>query len=189
MAIIILKSRDSWNDYLKRRNERNSASCFVVLQTSAHELRMLKARTDSWVEETRGLLTPVSPETALGSGDQYMRHLAYADPQGRFSIMVLVWRPGQFSPVHAHQTSCAYRVLQGKLSEQHFRWDSKSNNARLSGSMLRETGGSAVALQGLNQIHRLGNAANEVAISLHMYGVARTEIETGINLVLDSVLH
>lgn len=161
----------------------------LFLQTPGYELRALKERTDAYFEQTRSLLAPLSPEAALGSAERYMRHLAYADPQGRFSIMYLVWRPGQFSPVHAHQTWCAYRVLQGNLSEQHFRWDAKSECARLSGSMLRETGSSAVALQGIGQIHRLGNASDEVGISLHMYGVASTGIETGINLVLDSDLH
>lgn len=154
----------------------------------ANALQALKARTDACFERTRALLKPLSPEAAMGSAENYTRHVAYADPDGKFSIIYLVWRSGQFSPVHAHQTWCAYRVLQGTLHEQHFRWDDASECALLNGSIERTGGSNAVALPGLGQIHRLGNAGDEVAVSLHIYGVPPTEITTGINIVLDSDL-
>ena len=35
-----------------------------------------------------------------GSRDRYTRHLVYAGPG--FSILALVWLPGQMSPIHGH---------------------------------------------------------------------------------------
>src|SRR5690606_34853383 len=54
-----------------------------------------------------GLLVP---RQRVGSVAGYARHLLYADAKGRFSVVALVWQPGQRTPVHAHYTWCAYRV-------------------------------------------------------------------------------
>ena len=48
-----------------------------------------------------------------GRAESYMRHIAYADPHGAFTIAYLVWRQGQFSPCMA-KAWCTYRVLQGR---------------------------------------------------------------------------
>src|SRR4030095_11912675 len=34
--------------------------------------------------------------------DCYARHLLHVDPAGRFSVVVMVWGPGQRTPIHAH---------------------------------------------------------------------------------------
>ena len=47
----------------------------------------------------------------------YARHVLYSDPFGRFTILAIVWGPGQFSPPHAHHTWCAYAVYDGPLHE------------------------------------------------------------------------
>ena len=84
----------------------------------------------------------VSVGSALaGSPDTYTRHLVHADPYERFSVMLLVWRPGQNSPVHGHRTWCAYRVLRGTLSERHYRWNPENRTATQVGAVTRETGG------------------------------------------------
>ena len=44
------------------------------------------------------------------------------------------------------------------------------------------------ATQGLHQIHRLGNASPDVAISLHIYGVDQADICSGVNHLIDKVL-
>src|SRR5262245_55605457 len=62
----------------------------------------------------RELLTP---EQSIPSAQCYARHVVYGDPAGRFTILSLVWMPGQFSPPHAHQTWCAYAVCDNVLTE------------------------------------------------------------------------
>ncbi|MEJ0004618.1 MAG: hypothetical protein WDN30_15645 [Pararobbsia sp.] len=57
-----------------------------------------------------------------GSAASYSRHLLATDPAGRFAAAALVWRPGQQTAVHGHRTWCAYRVVQGTLHEEGFRW-------------------------------------------------------------------
>ncbi|OZI41163.1 cysteine dioxygenase [Bordetella genomosp. 1] len=125
------------------------------------------------------------PEAArAGSAERYTRHVAYADPAGRYTVVYLVWRPGQFSPVHGHKTWCAYRVLQGELTETHYRWDAGSEIAQVHGGAQRRAGDIITATPGLGQIHRLGNAGPDTAISLHVYGVTQADIATGVNLLV-----
>jgi len=126
-------------------------------------------------------LAGLPPALRHGSPDGYTRHVAYADPHGSFTLVYLVWRPGQHSPVHGHKTWCTYRVLQGELSENHYRWLPTRQRAEPCGQALRRTGDIVAATPGLKQIHRLGNASDRIAISLHIYGVAAADIATGVN--------
>src|SRR3954454_13970343 len=66
------------------------------------------------------LLTPVQ---RIPSPECYARHVVYGDPAGRFTMLALVWMPGQFSPPHAHQTWCAYAVCENTLTEPEFAFD------------------------------------------------------------------
>lgn len=111
----------------------------------------------------------------------YFRHVAYADPLGHFTIVYLVWPPQQFSPVHGHRTWCAYRVLQGQLTETLYRWDEDAQCAYPLRHAQRLPGDIVTAHAGLEQIHRLGNKGPDLAVSLHVYGVDAQAIATGVN--------
>ncbi|ARP89598.1 hypothetical protein CAL14_04285 [Bordetella genomosp. 9] len=116
----------------------------------------------------------------------YSRHVAYADPDGLFTIVYLVWPPRQFSPVHGHHTWCAYRVVKGELAETLYRWDAASGCARPWRRQTRRQGDIVTAGPGLEQIHRLGNAGDETAVSLHVYGVGERAIATGVNRIVST---
>ena len=60
------------------------------------------------------LLDAAQRETRAGC---YARHVIYADPLGRFTVLAIVWGAGQFSPPHAHDTWCAYAVYDNPLHE------------------------------------------------------------------------
>jgi predicted metal-dependent enzyme (double-stranded beta helix superfamily) len=129
-------------------------------------------------------LAPLAPAACLGSPQGYTRHVAYADPAGRYTALYLVWRAGQFSPVHGHRTWCVYRVLQGELRETLYGWDDTATQAYETGIVARRPGDVVRARPGLQNIHRLGNAGGEVAISLHIYGVDEASVACGVNLLV-----
>ncbi|WP_419195555.1 cysteine dioxygenase [Bordetella petrii] len=131
--------------------------------------------------DTRGMLAHLPESLRAGRPDTYLRHIAYSDPNGSFTIFYLVWRPGQASPVHGHKTWCTYRVLQGELQETHYRWDAAHGVALPAGNAVRKPGKAVTATAGLEQIHRLHNASDGIAISLHIYGVALADAQTGVN--------
>ena len=120
----------------------------------------------------------------------YSRHVLHADPQGRFTVVALVCAPGQASPVHAHYTWCAYRVLSGVLTETHYAWDAAAGHAYPFNSLSRAAGQSVCGHAGLELIHRLGNASQDEsmpAVSLHVYGIDSERVSTHVNRVLASV--
>jgi predicted metal-dependent enzyme (double-stranded beta helix superfamily) len=115
----------------------------------------------------------------------YARHVLYSDPFRRFTILAIVWGPGQFSPPHAHHTWCAYAVYDGPLHETGYVLASCGTRAKAICTAVRNPGYSCFAGAGLDQIHRLGNAGTKPAISIHVYGVERDRIATHVNRVLE----
>ena len=123
------------------------------------------------------------PERRRASHENYARHLLHGDPQGRFSILAIVWDHGQASPVHRHLCWCAVGVYFGELVETHYR--EEPGGAPVLIETRRRSAGTLsfdLAHQG---IHRIANDSGAIAISLHVYGVAQDRISTGVNRLFD----
>jgi len=132
-------------------------------------------------------LLPVERE---GAREGYCRHVLYADPLGRFTVVVLVWRPGQVTPVHAHYTWCVYRVLSGMLMEDRYEWARGAvGQARWQSSVERGVGTSGHGHGGLEQVHRLRHHAGNPAISLHVYGIDVGRVASHVNRRPERVVH
>ena len=127
----------------------------------------------------------LAPEQCRPHAECYARHVLHADPAGRFTILALVWGAGQFSPSHAHHTWCAYAVRSGVLNETLYAYDDATGMAQPLRVATRSAGHACFADGGLDQIHRLGNAGSEPAISIHVYGVARDRIATHVNRIVE----
>jgi predicted metal-dependent enzyme (double-stranded beta helix superfamily) len=132
-------------------------------------------------------MTPgfLSAEFRASCAGCYARHTIASDPAGRFTLLSIVWGPGQFSPPHAHDTWCAYAVAENVLTETLFEYDAARGKALPTGVSLREPGYACFAGAGLEQIHRLGNAGSVPAISIHAYGVDSSRVGTHVNRLVD----
>jgi 3-mercaptopropionate dioxygenase len=106
----------------------------------------------------------------LGSPDDYRGHALHVEPDGSFSIVALVWRPGQVTRIHDHVTWCAFGVVQGVEHEELFDADLNpiGHNENHVGDV------SAFAPPG--DIHRVRNTGNTTAISIHVYGTDVTRL-------------
>src|SRR5687768_10547469 len=62
----------------------------------------------------------LTAEQRLGSPDGYRSHTLHVEPDGSFSIIALVWRPGQVTRIHDHVTWCVFGVIQGVEHEELF---------------------------------------------------------------------
>lgn len=122
------------------------------------------------------------PERRRASHENYARHLIYADPGDRFSILALVWDRGQISPIHGHQCWCAVGVYRGLLTETRYRAGTGGEAPVEIGSARHAVGESTFELSGTG-IHRIGNYSGVLAISLHVYGVGAEHIATGVNRI------
>jgi 3-mercaptopropionate dioxygenase len=141
---------------------------------SAVECHAGWAETAQLVAEQLRLHLPtadvLSPEQRLGSPDSYVGHTLHVEPDGSFSIVGLVWRPGQLTRIHDHVTWCAFAVIQGVEHEELY--DADLNLIGESDNHVGDVSGFAPP----GDIHRVHNTGDETAISIHVYGTDVTRI-------------
>ena len=114
----------------------------------------------------------LTTEQTTGREESYTQHILYVDPDGRFSIVSLVWLPGQNTVIHDHVSWCVVGVYQGKEEETLYRLVDDGREP----AYLVETGHSVNA-EGVTSffappgdIHRVCNASDGKVISIHVYG-------------------
>jgi 3-mercaptopropionate dioxygenase len=112
----------------------------------------------------------LTPEQRLGSPDGYRTHPLHTEPDGSFSIIGLVWRPGQLTRIHDHLTWCAFGVIQGVEHEELY--DGDLTLIGRSDNHVGDVSGFAPP----GDIHRVHNTAADTAISIHVYGTDVTRI-------------
>lgn len=114
-----------------------------------------------------GILTP---SQRRGQPGRPAGHVLHAETDGTFSILGLVWRPGQSTRIHDHITWCVVGVLQGVEHEDLY--DDQLNPIGTRENHPGEVGGFAPP----GDIHRIRNTGTHTAISLHIYGTDITRI-------------
>ena len=117
---------------------------------------------------------------------RYRRHLVHVEPAGRYSILALVWRPGQASPVHSHTGWCVVGVLEGALDEVLYRRPDPAEASPVVELTQRRFRPADVTFLpvGPEAIHRIRNGAADTAISLHVYGRDLRRDANAINRVI-----
>lgn len=122
------------------------------------------------------------PEKLMPDGSHYARHVVYADPGGRYTVVAIVWANGQCSPVHSHHTWCGVAVYRGDIQETFFRGPDSGKSPEPVNTITRNVGSLSLDLQG-NGIHQIANRSQDVAVSIHIYGIAEGGISTRVNRV------
>ncbi|MDT9685025.1 cysteine dioxygenase family protein [Streptomyces sp. TRM76323] len=115
-----------------------------------------------------GLLTPEQLEPDWWS---YRQHVLHVEPDGLFSIVALVWLPGQRTAVHDHLAWCVTGVHLGAEEEIHYRLAADGDQAHL--VPIEATVHEAGAVDFLvppGDIHEVRNAADHTSVSIHVYG-------------------
>jgi predicted metal-dependent enzyme (double-stranded beta helix superfamily) len=98
--------------------------------------------------------------------------------------VALVWRPGQVTPIHDHVTWCVFGVIQGVEWEELFELDEQGSCLVEAGYQVNETGEvSGFAPPG--DIHRVRNAGDVTAISIHIYGTDVARIGSSVRRYYD----
>ena len=121
----------------------------------------------------------LTDEQRAGTPDGYRGHTLHVEPDGSFSIVALVWRPGQMTRIHDHTTWCVFGVIQGVEHEDLFDAD-----LSLVGSSDNHVGDvSGFAPPG--DIHRVHNTTDTTAISIHVYGTDVTRTGSSVRRYYD----
>ena len=116
-----------------------------------------------------------------------LRHLAdephtrrlHIEPDGTFSVLALVWQPGQVTRIHDHVTWCAFGVVHGIEREELF--DEDLNPVGVNVNHPGDVSGFAPP----GDIHRLHNVTDETAVSIHVYGTDVSRIGSSVRRYYD----
>jgi predicted metal-dependent enzyme (double-stranded beta helix superfamily) len=117
------------------------------------------------------------------SPERYLRHLLHAAPD--YTILALVWRPRQMSPVHGHRTWCAFGLHQGWMVESLYAPGAPETpqGGKPLGCVQLRQGDVGHAPAAPHAAHRLANLGTQTAISIHVYGAAYDRLGEEVNQV------
>jgi len=136
------------------------------------------ARTAALVADQLGANLPspeiLTREQRAGTPDAPAGHTLHVEPDGSFSIIAIVWRPGQMTPIHDHTTWCVFGVIQGVEHEDVY--DADLNLIESRDEVAGHVGGFAPP----GDIHRVHNTTDEIAISIHIYGTDITRVGSSV---------
>jgi len=121
-----------------------------------------------------GLLTDEQRE---GDTERYRQHVLHVADDGAFSLVALVWLPGQATPVHDHVCWCVVGVHEGE--EEEVRYVLDGDRLVVTEQLVNPTGDVSIALPP-GDIHLVRNAGTDLAISLHVYGADLRHTGTSI---------
>ncbi|MFE7131584.1 cysteine dioxygenase [Streptomyces sp. NPDC057638] len=130
-----------------------------------------------------GLLTAAQRE---GDPDRYRQHVLHAERDGSFSLVALVWLPGQHTSVHDHVSWCVTGVHEGVESERRYRLVPEGRSARLvaTGDVVNPQG-TVAAFAPPGDIHQVRNDGPGLAVSFHVYGADVARLGSSIRRVYD----
>ncbi len=120
----------------------------------------------------------------------YRSHLLTVAPSRKFSVVGLVWLPGQVTPIHDHICWCVVGVLQGTEREQRYGLRADDAGAHF---LVPEGGETLTAchtcalIPPQENIHQVRNAGDDLAISLHVYGEDIGVYGSSINQCFDEL--
>jgi predicted metal-dependent enzyme (double-stranded beta helix superfamily) len=123
-----------------------------------------------------GVLTP---EQRRGDPERFRSHTLHVEPDGSFSVVALVWRPGQVTRIHDHLTWCVFGVVQGVEHEELF--DAQGTRIGESSNHPGEVSGFAPP----GDIHRVRNVGTTTAISIHVYGTDVARVGSSVRRYYD----
>ncbi|MFI2606951.1 cysteine dioxygenase [Kitasatospora sp. NPDC018619] len=127
------------------------------------------------------LLAPAHRE---GDPQRYRQHVLHAEEDGSFSVVALVWLPGQQTPIHDHVSWCVAGVHQGQESETRYRLVSDGARSRLvETEHVAGPAGTVAAFAPPGDIHLVRNSCSSTAISIHVYGADVSRLGTSIRRV------
>ena len=121
----------------------------------------------------------LTPEQRLGTPDRAASHTLHVEPDGSFSIIAVIWRPGQVTRIHDHTSWCVFGVIQGIEHEELY--DADLNLIGHNEGRVGDVNGFAPP----GDLHRVHNTSDEVTITLHVYGTDVTRVGSSVRRYYD----
>jgi 3-mercaptopropionate dioxygenase len=147
---------------------------------------VLDRRLPSGAEVLAGLTT--DPLTGVPGQDpaRVRSQVLHVEPDGSFSVVALILRPGQETEIHDHVTWCAVAMIQGLEREERFVLEEPGNGTpgrlRSAGLSLSRPG-EICAFAPPGDIHRVTNVGSGPSISINVYGTDVARVGSSVRRV------
>jgi len=114
----------------------------------------------------------LAPEDRAPGTDSYRPHLLHVSADRRLSVVALVWRPGQRTPIHDHVAWCVVGVYRGVELETRYRLVEVDGRSCLQpvGTIEAYPGHVEALVPPAGDIHSVTAGGTEETISIHVYG-------------------
>lgn len=113
------------------------------------------------------------PEALEPSDKGYARHLLHRDPEERFVVAAMVWKPGQGTPIHDHDGAWGMLgMVEGGLEVVNYFSDAEIAEGEVelrNDAPHNPSAGSQNSVCGCADIHTVRNRRDDVAVSIHVY--------------------
>jgi predicted metal-dependent enzyme (double-stranded beta helix superfamily) len=158
------------------------------LVKSVKSVLAMESEPEQWAPSVARILRPFLGDPRLLTLEQrqpdperYRQHVLYVEETGAFSIVALVWLPGQSTAVHDHVSWCVIGVHQGREHEVSYRLIRDGHDEYLLpiGEHTHRAG-SVAALEPPGDIHTVFNPGPGTAISIHVYGADVRQLGSSI---------
>ena len=129
------------------------------------------------------------PKHRLGWPGRFRQHILHVAPDGAFSVVAVVWQPGQTTPIHDHVSWCVVGVYEGEEEETRYHLYEGAEGRFLvrDGVETSEPGQVTTLIPPEEDIHRVTNVGAGTAISIHVYGADIGKLGSSINQVFDNL--
>lgn len=122
----------------------------------------------------------------VGDPERYRQHIIHSEPDGSFSVVVLVWMPGQATTIHDHLSWCVAGVYEGAESETRYELRGQGEDTRLVPTLeVDNPAGVAVGFAPPGDIHMVRNAQDGPVIAVHIYGANIDRLGTSVRRTYD----
>jgi len=114
----------------------------------------------------------LAAEDRVPGADRYRQHLLHVSSCRRLSVVALVWRPGQRTPIHDHVSWCVVGVYRGLERETRYRLVNVGGRSCLQpvATIEARPGHVEALVPPAGDIHAVTAGGNEETISIHVYG-------------------
>jgi 3-mercaptopropionate dioxygenase len=190
MADRALDSLASARPVARTRTLRRLTRSLDALVATGDDAQVIAARAGMLLGPALADSALLEPRHQEPAEDHYRQHLVHVHPLGRYSIVALVWKPGQATPIHDHVCWCVVGVWRGRERETTYKLYRDGGSPYLvpHGSAASLPGDVSVLVPPEEDIHLVENAGDDIAISIHVYGDDISVLGTSINHRFDDDL-
>jgi predicted metal-dependent enzyme (double-stranded beta helix superfamily) len=127
----------------------------------------------------------LAPEHQAPGTDRYRQHLLHVSPCRRLSVVALVWRPGQATPIHDHVSWCVVGVYRGLERETRYRV--VDGRLERTATIDAEPGHVEALIPPAENIHLVEAGGDELTISIHVYGADIERLGSSVYRLYDDL--